>query len=64
MLGVGVWGAVRDCSQGYILNFFCSLLRKVDEMMDDQMVLAYSMMGSSVLNVVVSVSLLLPSVLM
>ena len=40
---------------------FWSLLRKVDEMMGDQMVLAYSMMGkSNVLYVVMSVSLLFP----
>ena len=38
---------------------FWSLLRDVDEMMGDQMVLAYSMMGrSNVLYVVMSVSLL------
>ena len=38
---------------------FWSLLREVDEMMGDQMVLAYSMMGrSNVLYVVMSVSLL------
>ena len=44
---------------------FWSLLRKVDEMMGDQMVLAYLMMGrSNVLYVVMSVSLLFPSVLM
>ena len=40
---------------------FLSLLREVDEMMGDQLVLAYSMMGrSNVLYVVVSVSLLFP----
>ena len=39
---------------------FWSLLREVDKMMVDQMVLAYSMMGrSNVLYVVMSVSLLL-----
>ena len=38
---------------------FLSLLREMDEMMGDQMVLAYSMMGrSNVLYVVMSVSLL------
>ena len=40
---------------------FWSLLREVDEMMGDQMMLAYSMMGmSTVLYVVMSVSLLFP----
>ena len=40
---------------------FWSLLREVDEMMDDQMVLAYSMMGrSNFLYVMMSVSLLFP----
>ena len=40
---------------------FWSSLREVDEMMGDQMVLAYSMMGrSNVLYVVMRVSLLFP----
>ena len=38
-----------------------SLLKKVNKMMGDQMVLAYSMMGrSNILYVVMSVSLLFP----
>ena len=40
---------------------FWSLLREVDEMIGDQMVLAYSMMGrSNVLYVVMGISLLFP----
>ena len=47
----GCWALVSRVQPGIVLEaafcIFWSLLKKVDEMMGDQMVLVYSMMGRS-----------------